>query len=253
MRSLAVVVVCLFALTATSQAHVRHKHRAVAARTTTPVASTRHAERHTEAPDVEDGQSIGVPWSGRLRDAARLEDGDGYVIRRPYRAFGTATTVSLVEQVITSIRAKFPDNHVLAIGDISAEHGGPITEHHSHQSGRDIDVGLFYNEKPRDYPASFVTATASNLDCEATFALLAAFVDTAHEDGGAQMIFLDYDVQGLLYNWAIDHDIDAGRLERMFQYPKGRGSSDGIVRHFPNHDNHMHVRFKCAAADGACH
>ncbi len=251
MRSLAVVV-SLLALTATSQAHVRHKHRATAARTTTPVASTRRAERHTEPRDTTDGQSIGQPWSGRLREATKLEEGDGYVIRRPYRAYGTATTVSLVEQVITSIRAKYPDNHVLAIGDISAEHGGPITEHHSHQSGRDIDVGLFYNEKPRGYPESFVTATSSNLDCEATFALLSAFADTSRVNGGAQIIFLDYDVQGLLYNWAIDHGVGVERLERLFQYPKGRSSSDGLVRHFPNHDNHMHVRFKCNNDDGGC-
>ena len=66
------------------------------------------------------------------------------------------------------------------------------------------------------------------------------------------MIFLDFDVQGILYHWAHDHGVSERRLERIFQYPHGRGSSEGIVRHEPNHDNHMHVRFKCPSDDTAC-
>ena len=131
------------------------------------------------------------------------------------------------------MREEFPDQHVLAIGDISAEHGGQITEHHSHQSGRDVDLGLFYYEKPRNYPDDFVRATADNLDCEATFALLAGFAATAREDGGAQMIFLDFDVQGLIYEWAKDHGVSEERLARMFQFPHGRDSGAGLVRHYP--------------------
>jgi hypothetical protein len=53
--------------------------------------------------------------------------------------------------------------------------------------------------------------------------------------------------------WALAHGISEHRLERIFQYPHGRGSSEGIVRHEPNHDNHMHVRFQCPADDTGCH
>ena len=198
------------------------------------------------------GQSNGVPWGGTLHAAAELPAGEGYEIRRPSRAFGTSKTVDLVERVVTDVREKFPDQHVLAIGDMSAEHGGAITQHHSHQSGRDVDIGLFYNTQPANYPRDFVRATVDNLDCEATFALISGFARTSHEDGGAQIIFLDFEVQGLIYDWAKDHGVDEDRLGRIFQYPHGRSSGAGLVRHFPNHDNHIHVRFKCPDADTSC-
>lgn len=197
-----------------------------------------------------EGQSLGLPWSGRLHEASELPAGDGYVIRRPWRAFGTRTTVEIIHHALEDFREQFPDSHVVAVGDISQESGGQITQHHSHQSGRDVDIGLVYKEKPRDYPQDFVKATADNLDCEATYALLNEFAETAKADGGVQVIFLDFNVQGLLYHWAQDHGEDQDVLDRLFQYPNRGG--EGLVRHVVNHDNHMHVRFKCPEADTSC-
>lgn len=224
-----------------------HKTKQRAAR----LRTLREHERF-EPRQIAHGQSVGVPWSGRLQHASALPPGDGYFIRRPERAWGTQTTIELTERAIGETLDAFPDEHILAIGDISAPSGGTITQHRSHQSGRDIDVGLFYREKPAGYPASFIHADEDNLDCAATFKLLESFLATADDDGGVQMIFLDFDVQGILYDWALDHGISERRLERIFQYPHGRGSGDGIVRHEPNHDNHMHVRFKCPADDTGC-
>lgn len=198
------------------------------------------------------GQSVGAPWAGRLQHATALPPGEGYFIRRPQRAYGTQTTIELTERAISETLDAFPDEHVLAIGDISAPSGGLITQHRSHQSGRDIDVGLFYRDKPAGYPSEFIHADEDNLDCAATFKLLENFLATADDDGGVQMIFLDFDVQGILYDWALDHGVSERRLERIFQYPHGQGSSEGIVRHEPNHDNHMHVRFRCPADDTGC-
>jgi len=245
MRSL-VVALGLFALVTTADARVKHKPRAK--KRVAHVTAVKHVEIHGPI----SGQSVGAPWDGRLRDAARLPEGDGYVIRRPWRSFGTRATVDFIERAITEVREEFPDVHVLAIGDISAEHGGPITEHHSHQSGRDADIGLVYNEQPDGFPQNFVRATEDNLDAEATLALVRAFADTANEDGGAQVMFLDFEVQGILYRWAKEHGMDDDLLDRLFQYPHGRGSSEGLVRHEPNHDNHVHVRFKCPRGDTAC-
>lgn len=197
------------------------------------------------------GQSLGYPWSGRLQDASELPEGEGYVIRRPSRAFGTAPAIDIIHRVLTDIVAEFPENHVLGIGDISAEHGGAITQHASHQAGRDVDIGLYYNEKPASYPEEFIDATEANLDAEATYALVDKFAKTAKEDGGVMMMFLDYNVQGILYRWAKDHGIDDDHLERLLQYPRGKGA-DALVRHYPNHANHFHVRFKCPSDDDGC-
>jgi len=213
------------------------------------------APRKREDVDTDDDrrpQSFGLPWAGRLEHPTTLHLGERTYIRRPWRAYGTRSTVELTEQVVSETLDEHPEAHLLAIGDISAEHGGAITEHHSHQSGRDVDIGLIYNEKPRGYPESFIDATEDNLDCEATFALIEAFAATSRDDGGAQVMFLDFRVQGLIYHWAKDHDVDDETLDRLFQFPHGRGSSEGIVRHEPNHADHIHVRFRCPGGDSAC-
>jgi hypothetical protein len=227
-----------------------HKTKKRAAR----LHSLREHERFEGSPlrQIARGQSLGAPWAGRLQHATALPPGEGYFIRRPERAYGTQTTIDLTERAIGETFDAFPDEHILAIGDISAASGGTITQHRSHQSGRDIDVGLFYRAQPAGYPASFIHADEDNLDCAATFKLLESFLATADDDGGVQMIFLDFDVQGILYDWALDHGVGERRLERIFQYPHGRGSGEGIVRHEPNHDNHMHVRFRCPADDTGC-
>ena len=33
-------------------------------------------------------------------------------------------------------------------------------------------------------------------------------------------------------------------LEHLFQYPRGKDVPVGLIRHWPNHANHVHVRFK---------
>lgn len=242
MRAFAVIAVVLGLHAAADARPAKRKRVAVdtpAKREATPVAKLRD-------------RSIGAPWSGRLQAPARLKGGDGYVIRRPQRSYGTRTTVELVKDAVSNTLEAFPKVHVLAIGDISAESGGFITEHHSHQSGRDADIGLFYKKKPAAYPRSFVRATADNLDAAATWKLIWELAKTSTQDGGAQIIFLDYNVQGIVYRWAKEHDVSEKRLSRVFQYPFGRGSANGVVRHFPNHDNHLHVRFKCRDRDTSC-
>ena len=212
----------------------------------------RVAKVERAAPPVT-GQSVGQPWHGRLKEPARLPAGKGYLIRRPERSYGTRRLVDLVRDAVGDVRRDHPKLHTLAIGDLSARRGGKITEHRSHQSGRDVDVGFFYKRKPAVYPQEFAAATAANLDRAATWDLLVAFARTADDSDGVQAIFLDYDVQGLLYDWALERGVDEGYLDRLFQYPDGKGSGTGLVRHEPHHDDHFHVRFKCPPRDQTCH
>jgi len=210
-----------------------------------------HADRADRA-DRPRGQSIGAPWSGRLRDASKLPDAKRYHLRRPHRTFGTRTTVEHTRRAIVDTLEQFPKIHDLAVGDISAPRGGWISEHHSHQSGRDVDLGLFYKERPRGYPDAFVQASARTLHMAATWALIANLASTQSRDGGVHMMFLDFDLQGVIYKWALKNGVSRARLERVFQYPHGRGAAAGLVRHEPGHADHLHVRFRCANADRAC-
>ena len=261
MRVLAVVISSLLVATVADARPARrpapshrHKqpHKRVAVEKRAPAGEPRPEDPYAE-PARGLSQSIGSPWSGRLQNATRLRLGDSAYIRRPLRAYGTRTTVEHIRRAVDATLATFPKTHVLAIGDISAKDGGWISEHNSHRSGRDVDLGLFFKRKPAGYPASFASATADNLDRAATWALLANLLDTSGDDGGVQMIFLDFEVQGLLYHWAAANGVAARRLDRIFQYPHGRGSPAGVVRHEPHHDNHLHVRFRCAKADAGCY
>lgn len=218
------------------------------ARKATRVARAATARVETAAPR---GQSIGKPWHGKLAHPDRLERGKGYLIRRPERSFGTHALVDLVADAVAEVRADHPKSHTLAIGDLSARGGGKITEHRSHQSGRDVDVGFFFKDQPDGYPAAFVVGTEANLDLPATWDLLVAFARRADDRGGVTAIFLDYHLQGVLYEWAKDHGVSEGYLDKLFQYPDGKGGT-GLVRHENHHDDHFHVRIACPPADAAC-
>jgi hypothetical protein len=205
-------------------------------------------ERARRALAVIDGaqlvrDSAPPPSDSLIHDGEALPQGDGYRIRRPSRAFGAAHVVEHLQHAIAEVRALYPDVHTLAIGDLSAKEGGKLGNHLSHQTGLDVDVGFYFTQVPAGYPAAFAPAT-SDLDLEATWALLAAFARTSQLATGASMIFLDYEIQGRLYRWAKARGTPADELAELFQYPRGKDALAGLVRHWPHHGDHMHVRFK---------
>lgn len=211
----------------------------------TSVVKTARAADIVEPARDDDGpsESVGAPWAGKLVNGDRLPRGEGYEIRRPSRAYGATHVVGHLQRAIAEVRALYPDVHTLAIGDLSAQNGGKIGDHHSHQSGLDVDVGFYFHAAPEGYPDRFVEANA-DLDLQATWALVTAFARTAPLDTGVQFIFLDYDVQKRLYDYAKKRGTPDDDLAAIFQYPRGRDALVGIVRHWPHHADHLHVRFK---------
>lgn len=256
MRALVVILASLFVAPVALARGVKPTSTTHRAKATNATHRTQIAVREDDAPrrHKRDAtpQSVGASWAGRLQHPSQLKLGDAAHIRRPYRAFGTRTTVEFTRRAIQETAKQFPKAHPLAIGDLSAQNGGPISDHHSHQSGRDVDIGLYYRKQPQGYPSGFVTGTEANLDRAAMWTLVSKLANTASKDGGVQIIFLDYDVQGILYRWAKDHGVSDQKLERIFQYPHGRDAGAGIIRHYRNHANHVHVRFKCSSADTGC-
>lgn len=179
----------------------------------------------------------------RLKDGRRLQAGQGYEIRRPARAYGAGHVVDHIRHAIAEVRALYPNVHTLAIGDLSAQHGGKIADHISHRTGLDVDIGFYFRRMPTGYPAQF-SAADSTLDVQATWALLTAFARTAPLPTGVAMIFLDYDIQRRLYHWARQRGTSERDLSFLFQYPRNADAPIGLVRHWPQHGNHLHVRFK---------
>jgi murein endopeptidase len=202
--------------------------------------------------DATRTQSVGRPQCGHLARPVELPEHPAYLRRHPDLAWGTKATVVHVGRAIERVRSSMPWVHPLAVGDISAEHGGPLLAHRSHQSGRDVDLGLYYLDPPPSVPHRFVRATAENLDRAATWALLTALAHTSTRPGGVDFILLDHDVQRMLFEWAQKEGVPARKIGRILQYPRPPDAPVGLVRHFPKHADHMHVRFRCPPDDRWC-
>jgi murein endopeptidase/LysM repeat protein len=199
------------------------------------------------------GQSIGRPQRGYLVSGRHMpRNARAYYLRRPERAWGTDQTVELILRAIRQVRRRYPRVHPLAIGDISARHGGRLTMHGSHQSGRDADIGFYFRKPPRGYPKGFAVATAANLDFRATWAFISALCRTADDKLGVERIYMTYRTQALFHRLARKHGVSRALLDKWFQYPRGRRADHGIIRHEPGHEEHIHVRFRCAPDDPEC-
>ena len=129
------------------------------------------------------------------------------VPNQPNRLYGNEHTIRTVLAVIAAYRAGTPDVQRVVIGDISFRDGGRMNQHVSHQNGLDVDV--YYPRRDRHLGAPLAT---SQIDLELAQDLLDRFVAA-----GAQMVFVGYST--------------------------GLPGPSGVVVPYPNHENHMHVRF----------
>lgn len=198
------------------------------------------------------GQSIGRPNRGSLADGVQLPRSAQYYRRRPEWAYGAQHVVDFTLAAIATVNREHPKVHRLAIGDISSPKGGFLPGHGSHQSGRDIDLGLYYLSVPARYPDEFVSVDDAKLDAAATWTLVQALYEASKKPGGPELVFLDYDVQGALYKEARKAGVSKATLKKIFQYPDGKWAQDRLVQHVPKHDDHIHVRFECPPKDGKC-
>ncbi|MCA9652518.1 MAG: penicillin-insensitive murein endopeptidase [Myxococcales bacterium] len=206
----------------------------------------------TGAAPPELGQSVGSPRDGALLSPTQLSNGRDYVIRNESTVWGTRNTVEHLAKAIETMRSQHPAVHRVVVGDISTRRGGPLPGHTSHQSGRDVDVGLVMRGRAEDAPAEFVEATRDNLDRRATYDLIEALAATRDDPTGVELIVLDYNLQRLLRRAAAARGVPEETLEALFQFPHGPESRHGLVRHMPAHRDHIHVRFRCPEDDRYC-
>ncbi|HGG57690.1 MAG TPA: hypothetical protein ENK31_07835, partial [Nannocystis exedens] len=184
----------------------------------------------TEAPDDDD--------PGTLKNGVQLGPGAHYEIKRAAHAWGERATLLAIQRAATIYSRTTSDGPKIHIGDLSRRGGGHFPPHLSHRSGRDVDVGYVLLGPEAD-DLLFRRADADNLDVPRTWALLRAFIAT----GYVRIIFADTSIQRLLYDYARESGVDTSTLEMLLQYPRGRNFPGGIIRDWPGHQNHFHVRF----------
>ena len=201
--------------------------------------------------------SIGYPNAGKLVNGRRLRETPTLRFvpahaKSPAR-YGVPALLALLDHASRRVARRYP-GAVLGLGELSAEHGGRLAAHHSHQSGRDVDVG-FYLVRERGgrglYPPRFLACDGDGkvksepglrFDEGRNWTLLTALLD----DRTAQVrsIFVYAPLRARLLAHA--EKVGAPRELRdraamlMSQPP-----------HAAPHDDHFHVRIACPPGQGA--
>ncbi len=96
---------------------------------------------------AERAESIGSPNDGHLRGGVHLDLGRPYFRVVPaYESgdvrWGLPSLVNMIDRAARSVHKRFPGS-VLDVGDMSQKGGGDLLRHHSHESGRDADLGFY--------------------------------------------------------------------------------------------------------------
>lgn len=180
--------------------------------------------------------SVGAASGGRLVNGVQLASAPGMIVRDGHN-WGTPETVAALKYAVAKVNQQYPrGTHLLVVGDISAQNGGKLRPHRSHQSGRDVDISFYH--KGKGQPRFFESATAENLDVPRTWALLEALM----EDNKTEYIFIDSGVQALLYNY-VKYRLKApdSYLDTVFEVHGHNRRA--MIRHARGHRNHIHVRF----------
>jgi hypothetical protein len=176
-------------------------------------------EREPQAPRIDwrRATSHGLHYAGRLTAGTQLPlEGADWVTWNPVddrvpnrsgRLYGHERTIRAILAVAAAYREANPNAPRMVVGDISFRDGGPMELHRSHQNGLDVDV--YY---PRRDGRERAPTRRDQVDRVLAQDLLDRFVAA-----GAQVVFVGYGT-GL------------------------RGPGDVVVP-YPNHEDHMHVRF----------
>lgn len=191
-------------------------------------------------------ESVGRANGGRLVNGEQLPPHRAYTIRDLNRAWGTNETIGAIVDGFDHMRRRFDSLPRVEVHDLSAQHGGDISDHRSHESGRDADIGYYHSGCRRD--CAYRAFEPDELDVERQWALLRYWIDRELID----YVFVDYEYQEVLYDWLRENGATRAQLSEWFQYPRGRDVASGIIRHWPNHADHLHVRFSCAPDDRSC-
>jgi hypothetical protein len=177
------------------------------------------AARSEPSPKIEwrNATSRGVWWSGSLIDGTQLPvEGPDWVTwnpitdtvpNAPRRLYGNERTIRTIVGVIEAYRAANARAPRVVVGDISLEGGGPMDAHVSHQNGLDVDI--YY---PRLDRALRAPRSSSAVDRRLAQDLLDRFIAA-----GAGKVFVGFST--------------------------GLHGPATVVIPYPNHENHMHVRF----------
>lgn len=210
--------------------------------------------------------SYGTGSDGHLEHGVPMaERGRGFVRARPGEAtrYGTEELVGAIARAAGAVADAYPGTAPLRVGDLSFARGGKHPRHHSHRTGRDVDLIYYVRDAEggsvggrgwlafdrfgvaldREEPGSEVALRQIYFFDEArNWALVRSLLLDREAD--VQWIFCSRGVKARLLRYAAAHEPDREVLFRA-----------SWVLHQPSHGNphadHFHVRVACTAAQRA--
>ncbi len=197
--------------------------------------------------DEPASESVGRPDEGSLVHGLTLPPHPGYVVRDPQRAFVTRHVANLLERGFEAVHARAPRAPAVQIRDASRPEGGPLSQHLSHQSGRDVDIA-YYRQRCPSNVCGHHRLTPETLQADLEWALLEPWL----RDGSVEYVFVEHALQQPLHEAAERAGATRAELAAWFQWPRPPDARVGVIRHVDGHDEHLHARFVCAPLDTRC-
>jgi len=192
--------------------------------------------------------SVGHPNAGYQLRPKKLRGGHAVHVFEKSRAhvYGHPALVLMIERSAKQIARRFPGS-VLSVGDMSDKDGGPLAGHHSHQSGRDVDLA-FYVRDAKGRPVKLEHFVAFGADGKAT--------------DGSGLVFDDARNWALVEAWAQDRRADIAYVfisrplkKRLLDFGAKAKNGKKLVplvqalfmqpENAEPHDDHFHVRIHC--------
>jgi penicillin-insensitive murein DD-endopeptidase len=203
------------------------------------------------------GRSIGSPTDGHLVGGSHLDDASYLRVVPAYAnsdvRWGLEPLVGMLDRAARQVRRQFPDT-VTSFGHLSRLGGGDLDRHHSHESGRDADIGFFIRSatgRPL-LPSHFVQFTSEGtapswpgayFDDAKNWTFVSALV--TDPEAHVTHIFVAAPLRARLLAYAERMGAPASirmRAAEVLQQPHGA---------LP-HDDHFHVRIGCPAHMSGC-
>jgi len=200
------------------------------------------------------GQAFGLYDKGRLEKPDTMPlSGDGFlkVFQDRNRGYGALDLLTIVQSAAKEIHRDIPATESVQIGDLSEEKGGTIHGHASHQNGLDVDL-VYFKKNHAVMPITGSAKGATGFD--ENFVRLDGSV-TENFDVATNWRF----IQILVSTGRIDRIFADSRIKKTFcTYAVAEGKraewSETLrkLRHWPDHQDHMHVRLACPANSAGC-
>lgn len=203
------------------------------------------------AADIETlNQVYGFYSKGSLRSACSMSQeskGLYHLFHLRKRFYGSDGLIGIIESAAAEMSIRFPNLDRLQVGDLSAEQGGFITGHASHQNGLDVDLAYYRNDHreqidpigQKGFDESFVFKgrVSPNFDVARNWEVIKLFYDS----GRLNRIFVDEKIKEAICLYADSIGEIRTREETLKR-----------LRPYPNHDDHMHVRITCPKESMKC-